>query len=64
MASEAPLNRLVLQATSIADDLGYVALADLSHAMGANRMPTTASSVATWSPPSPPGGSSEMSCTE
>jgi len=34
MAAEAPLSRLVLGATSIADDLGYVALADLGRALG------------------------------
>jgi hypothetical protein len=34
MAAEAPLNRLVLGAASVADDLGYVALADLGRALG------------------------------
>lgn len=34
MAAEAPLNRLVLGASSVADDLGYVALADLGRALG------------------------------
>ncbi|MGA2530281.1 MAG: hypothetical protein ABSG36_14120 [Acidimicrobiales bacterium] len=34
MASDAPLSRLVLRATSVADDLGYVALADLAHVFG------------------------------
>ncbi len=33
MAADPPLNRLVLTATSVADDLGYVALADLSRAL-------------------------------
>lgn len=33
MAADAPLSRLVLAATSVADDLGYVALADLSRAL-------------------------------
>jgi len=35
MAADTPLNRLVLSAASVADDLGYVALADLAHALGA-----------------------------
>ncbi len=34
MAAHPPLNRLVLAASSVADDLGYVALADLAHAVG------------------------------
>lgn len=34
MAAGTPLNRLVLSATSVADDLGYVALADLGLALG------------------------------
>lgn len=34
MAADAPLSRLALAATSVADDLGYVALADLGRAMG------------------------------
>src|ERR1035438_1764431 len=34
MAADAPLSRLVLAAASVADDLGYVALADLSRAIG------------------------------
>lgn len=34
MAAGAPLSRLVLAATSVADDLGYVALADLSRVLG------------------------------
>lgn len=34
MAAEAPLSRLVLGAASVADDLGYVALADLGRALG------------------------------
>lgn len=34
MAPEAPLTRLVLGAASVADDLGYVALADLGRALG------------------------------
>jgi len=34
MATDAPLSRLVLRATSVADDLGYVALADLAHVFG------------------------------
>ncbi|MGE3835133.1 MAG: hypothetical protein AB7H43_10140 [Acidimicrobiia bacterium] len=33
MAAEAPLTRLVLGAASVADDLGYVALADLGRAL-------------------------------
>jgi len=33
MAAEAPLSRLVLVAASVADDLGYVALADLAQAL-------------------------------
>jgi hypothetical protein len=36
MASGAPVNQLTLAATSVADDLGFVALADLSHALGAD----------------------------
>ena len=35
MASGGPLNHLVLTATSVADDLGFVALDDLSRIMGA-----------------------------
>jgi hypothetical protein len=34
MAAETPLSRLVLQATSVADDVGYVALADLGRVFG------------------------------
>jgi hypothetical protein len=34
MAAGTPLSRLVLRATSVADDLGYVALADLARAIG------------------------------
>ncbi len=34
MATDAPLSRLVLSAASVADDLGYVALADLSEVVG------------------------------
>lgn len=34
MAAEAPLNRIVLGAASVADDLGYVAFADLGRALG------------------------------
>lgn len=34
MASSAPLTRLVLGASSVADDLGYVALSDLARAFG------------------------------
>ncbi len=34
MATGQPLSRLALSAGSVADDLGYVALADLSHVMG------------------------------
>lgn len=34
MAADTPLNRLVLSAASVADDLSYVALADLAHALG------------------------------
>lgn len=34
MAAGQPLSRLALSAGSVADDLGYVALADLSHVMG------------------------------
>lgn len=33
MAADAPLSQLVLTVTSVADDLGYVALADLSTAL-------------------------------
>lgn len=36
MATEAPLSRLVLGAASVADDLGYVALADLGRALGSD----------------------------
>lgn len=36
MAAEPPLSRLVLGAASVADDLGYVALADLGRALGAD----------------------------
>src|SRR5260370_2757490 len=35
MAADTSLKRLVLSAASVADDLGYVALADLAHALGA-----------------------------
>jgi hypothetical protein len=34
MATDTPLSRLVLAATSVADDLGYVALHDLSRSLG------------------------------
>jgi hypothetical protein len=34
MAAEPPLTRVVLAATSVADDLGYVALADLASVLG------------------------------
>jgi hypothetical protein len=34
MAAAQPLSRLALDAGSVADDLGYVALVDLSHVMG------------------------------
>lgn len=34
MAADPPLNRLVLSAASVADDLGYVALADRGQALG------------------------------
>jgi hypothetical protein len=34
MAADPPLTTLVLSAASVADDLGYVALADLAHALG------------------------------
>ncbi len=34
MAADPPLNRLALSAASVADDLGYVALSDLGHALG------------------------------
>jgi hypothetical protein len=34
MAADAPLSHLVLSAASVADDLGYVALADLAQAAG------------------------------
>lgn len=34
MAAGAPLSRLVLAAASVADDLGYVALHDVSQALG------------------------------
>ena len=37
MAADAPLSQLVLAATSVADDLGYVALADLSTALLSDR---------------------------
>jgi hypothetical protein len=33
MTTDPPLSRLVLAATSVADDLGYVALSDLSNAL-------------------------------
>lgn len=35
MAAEPPLSRLDLRAASVADDVGYVALADLGRALGA-----------------------------
>lgn len=34
MAADSPLSRLALHAGSLADDLGYVALADLAHMLG------------------------------
>jgi hypothetical protein len=34
MAADQPLSRLVLAAASVADDLGFVALADLRTALG------------------------------
>lgn len=34
MATQPPLTRVVLAATSVADDLGYVALADLASILG------------------------------
>jgi hypothetical protein len=34
MAADTPLNHLFLSASSVADDLGYVALTDLAHAVG------------------------------
>src|SRR6266702_8203238 len=34
MATDPPLSQLVLSAASVADDLGYVALADLGKAVG------------------------------
>jgi hypothetical protein len=34
MAVETPLTRITLGAASVADDLGYVALADLARALG------------------------------
>jgi hypothetical protein len=34
MAADAPLTRLALRATSVTDDLGYVALSDLAHTLG------------------------------
>ena len=34
MAADTPLSRLVLQATSVVDDVSYVALADLAHVFG------------------------------
>jgi hypothetical protein len=33
MATGAPLNRITLGAASVADDLGFVALADVAHAL-------------------------------
>ena len=36
MAAQPPLTRVVLKATSVADDLGYVALADLADVLGAS----------------------------
>jgi hypothetical protein len=36
MATQPPLTRVVLKATSVADDLGYVALADLADVLGAS----------------------------
>lgn len=36
MAAQAPLTRVVLGATSVADDLGYVALADLAEVLAAS----------------------------
>jgi superfamily II DNA or RNA helicase len=34
MAADTPLNKLVLSAASVADDVGYAALADLAHVLG------------------------------
>jgi hypothetical protein len=34
MGADTPLNKLVLSAASVADDVGYAALADLAHALG------------------------------
>jgi len=34
MAPDTPLNKLVLSAASVADDVGYAALADLAHVLG------------------------------
>src|SRR3954471_10505619 len=34
MAAQPPLTRVVLKATSVADDLGYVALSDLADVLG------------------------------
>lgn len=36
MAAEPPLTHVTLATTSVADDLGYVALADLSSVLGAS----------------------------
>jgi len=36
MATQPPLTRVVLKATSVADDLGYVAMADLADVLGAS----------------------------
>ena len=44
MAADPPLSHLVLAAASVADDLGFVALADLRTALAG----TTTSSAATW----------------
>jgi hypothetical protein len=34
MAADTPLSKLVLSAASVADDVGYAALADLAHVLG------------------------------
>lgn len=36
MAAEPPLRRVILEATSVADDLGYVALADIADVLGSS----------------------------
>jgi len=41
-----PLNHIVLAAGSVADDLGYIALTDISRLL--EPLPTTGSSAGSW----------------